>query len=50
MMTKATHMSPPPKLGRSWYRQTNMKNPIQPNRYHRRPTRSRTNSVLYLQK
>ena len=53
-MTKATNMTPPPKLGCSWYRQTHIENQINPKEsregLHRRPTQSRTNSYLYLQK
>ena len=48
-------MTPPPKLGRSWYRQTNIKNRTRDQtkrkqrKSHHRPTESKTNSYLYLQ-
>jgi len=43
VLTKATNMSSPPKLGRSWYGQTNIENQIQPKRKQRK-TSSSTNT------
>ena len=42
-MTKAINMSPPPKLGRSWYRHTYIENQIKP-KIKQRKTSSSTDT------